>query len=318
MVLITLVATIQKAYFHYRIIRTSILHDRKPFACSLAPTLACNLACSFCYTASPRAVAKGQKTGQLRQEELTVGAFKELCLSLRKRGIRHATLTDGEPLLTERSREKCQLAAEIFDQTWIVTNGTFGFPRFRNTLYIVSLDGDEETHDLIRGKGVFAKIRQNISSGGNPAHCYCNTTLNRLNHAQIQCIVEAAKNLGANGICFAWSTPMSPKDVLHLSHEERQKDIDEIQRLKRLFYGDYILNSDEELELMRTNQWSNRCPTWFVESYDAYGNRKPTCVFGKATSFMCEHCGCNIYPSILTILERRKAALISKLALSIR
>ncbi len=31
-------------------------------------------------------------------------------------------------------------------------------------MYIVSLDGDEETHDRIRGKGVFAKIRQNISS----------------------------------------------------------------------------------------------------------------------------------------------------------
>lgn len=237
---------------------------------------------------------------------------------LRNRGIRHATLTDGEPLLTEQSREKCRLAAEIFDQTWIVTNGTFGFPRFRNTLYIVSLDGDEETHDHIRGKGVFAKIRQNISSAGIHTDCYCNTTLSKLNRTKIQGIVEAAKDLGANGICFAWSTPMSPKDVLFLSHEERQKYIDEIQGLKRLFYGDYILNTDEELDLMRTNQWSKRCPTWFVESYDAYGNRKPTCVFGEATSFMCEHCGCNIYPSILTIIERRKPSLISKLAFSTR
>lgn len=316
--IITLVTSIQKAYFHYRISRTSILHDKKPFACSLAPTLACNLACSFCYTASPRAVAKGYKAQQLRQQELTFEAFKQLCLTLRKRGIRHATLTDGEPLLTEQSREKCRLAAEIFDQTWIVTNGTFGFPRFKNTLYIVSLDGNEETHDHIRGKGVFAKIRQNISSAGTPTDCYCNTTLSKLNHVKIQSIVETAMNLGANGVCFAWSTPMSPKDVLHLSHEERQKDIDEIQRLKRLFYGDYILNTDEELDLMRTNQWSKRCPTWFVESYDAYGNRKPTCIFGEATSFMCENCGCNIYPSILTILERRKAALISRLAFSAR
>ncbi|HEU4823938.1 MAG TPA: radical SAM protein [Nitrososphaeraceae archaeon] len=317
MVLIIIVAAIQKAYFHYRIIRSSILHDRKPFACSLAPTLACNLACSFCYTASPRAAAKGQRTQQPKHEELTVDAFKEMCLKLHKRGIKHATLTDGEPLLTEQSREKCKVATEIFDQTWIVTNGTFGLPRFRNTLYIVSLDGDEETHDLIRGKGVFAKIKQNISSSIS-VDCYCNTTLSRLNHGKLQSIVEAARKLGANGISFAWSTPMSPKDTLHLSHAERQKDIDEIQRLKRLFYRDYILNSDEELELMRTNQWSSRCPTWFVESYDAYGDRKPTCVFGKATPFMCENCGCNIYPSILTILERRKSTLISKLAFSIR
>ncbi|MFL6423054.1 MAG: radical SAM protein [Nitrososphaera sp.] len=312
---ITLVTAIQKAYFHYRIIRTIMLHDRKPFACSLAPTLACNLACSFCYTASPRALAKGQDRRQQLVQELTVDGFKELCLTLRKRGIRHATLTDGEPLLTKQSREKCKVAAEIFDQTWVVTNGTFGFPTFRNTLYIVSLDGDEKTHDLIRGKGIFAKIKQNISSGISVA-CYCNTTLSRLNHAKIQNIIEAAKNMGAYGISFAWSTPMSPNDALYLSQAERQKDIDEIIGLKRHYYGDYILNSDKELELMRTNQWSNRCPTWFVESYDAYGNRKPTCVFGKATPFMCENCGCNIYPSILTVLERHKPALISKLAFS--
>ena len=310
-----LVAISQKMYFYYRILKMSLLHKRTPIACSLAPTLACNLACSFCYTASPRAAAKGEKYQQVRQE-LSVNAFRELCLALRKRGIRQATLTDGEPLLTEKSREKCKVATEIFDQTWIVTNGTFGFPSFKNTLYIVSLDGDEETHDLIRGKGVFAKIRENVSSF-HPPHCYCNATLTRLNHVKIQTIIESARQLGARGICFAWSTPTSPKDALHLPHAERQKDIDEIQKLRRLLYGDYILNSEEELDLMRTNEWSNRCPTWFVESYDAYGNLKPTCVFGKATPFMCENCGCNVYPSILTVVERRKSALISKLAFSL-
>ncbi len=302
----------------------SLFHERRPFACSLAPTLSCNLACSFCYTASPRAAAaaaaKAEKMQHLRQQELSLDDFRELCIMLRKRGIRHATLTDGEPLLTEQSRKKCEAATEIFDQTWIVTNGTFGFPKFKNTLYIVSLDGDEEAHDLIRGKGVFAKIRKNISSSSSSGqvHCYCNTTLTRFNHSWIQSIIDAAKALGAKGICFAWSTPMSPKDVLHLSHTERQNDIDEIKRLKHLFYGDYIINSDEELDLIRDNEWSKHCPTWFVESYDAYGNRKPTCVFGKATPFMCENCGCNIYPSISTLIEHRKPALISKLGFSVR
>ena len=311
-----MVTTLQKVYFGYRILRTALLNERRPFACSLAPTLACNLACSFCYTASPRAAAQVEKMQHLRQE-LSVDAFKELCRTLRTQGIRHATLTDGEPLLTEQSREKCKVATEIFDQTWIVTNGTFGFPRFRNTLYIVSLDGDEETHDFIRGKGIFAKIKENISTF-HPVNCCCNATLTSLNHGKIQNIIDAAKQLGANNICFAWSTPISPKDVLHLSHAERQKDIDEIQKLKTKLYGDYILNSDEELDLMRTNEWSKHCPSWFVESYDAYGNRKPTCVFGEATSFMCENCGCNIYPSVLTLLERRKPALISKLGFSVR
>ena len=323
-VLIILATPIQKVYFGFRIFKMSLLHERKPIACSLAPTLSCNLACSFCYTASPRAAAraKAEKMEHLRQQqELSLDDFQELCRMLRKRGIRHATLTDGEPLLTEQSRKKCEIASEIFDQTWIVTNGTFGFPKLRNTLYIVSLDGDEELHDNIRGKGVFAKIRRNIashSSSFGALHCYCNTTLTRLNHTRIQGIIDAAKVLGAKGICFAWSTPTSPKDLLHLSHTERQDNIDQIKMLKHLSYGDFIINSDEELDLMRNNRWSKHCPTWFVESYDAYGNRKPTCVFGEATPFMCENCGCNIYPSILTLLERRKPALISKLGFSVR
>jgi MoaA/NifB/PqqE/SkfB family radical SAM enzyme len=315
-----LVTAMQKAYFGYRILRTSLLHEKKPFACSLAPTLSCNLACSFCYTASPRAaaIANAKEKKEHSLQELSVDEFSELCRMIRKRGIRHATLTDGEPLLTGQSRKKSEMATEIFDQTWIVTNGTFGFPQFSNTLYIVSLDGDEETHDHIRGKGVFAKIRENIYSSSCKVHCYCNTTLTRFNHTKIHRIIDAARGLGAKGICFAWSTPTSPKDVLHLSHTERQKDIDEIRRLKHLFYGEFVVNSDEELELMRNNEWSKHCPTWFVESYDAYGHRKPTCVFGEATTFMCENCGCNIYPSILTLLARRKPTLISKLGFSVR
>ncbi len=297
-----------KLYWSYRISRIAFLGDRKPFACSLAPTLACNLACAHCYTASPRARAEVQ-------HELTLDAFRKFCLMLRKRGIRHATLTDGEPLLTELSQEKCKVATEIFDQTWIVTNGTHGFPEFKNTLYVVSLDGEEETHDRIRGKGVFEKIKENISLF--QPYCYCNTTLTKVNHGKIKRTVEAAIQLGTRGICFAWTTPMSPKDILHLPHEERQKDIDEILKLKKL-YGNYILNSEEELNLMRTNEWSKRCPNWFVESYDAYGNRKSTCVFGEATSFMCGNCGCNIYTSILTMIEQLKPTLISKLAFSVK
>ena len=45
----------------------------------------------------------------------------------------------------------------------VVTNGTFPLPRFDNIyFYWISLDGTEEIHDSIRGKGSYAKTRQNI------------------------------------------------------------------------------------------------------------------------------------------------------------
>lgn len=296
--------TLHELYWGYRMFRTVFLGDRRPFACSLAPTLACNLACSFCYTASPRAMVQTNR-------ELSVENFKKLCLNLYKRGIRHATLTDGEPLLNDSSFQKCKIATEIFDQTWMVTNGTRGFPKFRNTLYIVSIDGDEEVHDRIRGKGTYKEIEKNVSMY-RPAF-FCNTTLTNANHNKIESIIVAAKELGAKGITFAWSTPMTNKDILHVGNEYREADIDKILRLKGK-YGDFILNSESELNLMRNNKWSKRCPNWFIESYDAYGNKKPVCVFGKPTADMCENCGCNIYPSVLTMIEQKKSSIITKLS----
>ncbi len=45
----------------------------------------------------------------------------------------------------------------------VVTNGTFPLPRFENLyFYWISLDGTEEIHDSIRGKGSYAKTRKNI------------------------------------------------------------------------------------------------------------------------------------------------------------
>ena len=177
----------------------------------------------------------------------------------------------------------------------------------------MSLDRDGETHNHIRGKGVFAKIRQNISSG-IPADCYCNTTLTRLNHAKIQSIVEASKEPGSerNMFCMVYSYE-SKGCVISVACRTPERYRRNTKAEASLLWGLHR-KLGQGGDLMRTNQWSKRCPTWFVESYDAYGNRKPTCVFGEATSFMCENCGCNIYPSILTILERRKGALISKLA----
>ncbi|MFL6458803.1 MAG: hypothetical protein ACJ71G_17780 [Nitrososphaeraceae archaeon] len=46
----------------------------------------------------------------------------------------------------------------------VVTNGTYPLKRFENLyFYWISLDGTEEVHDGIRGKGAYIKTKQNIS-----------------------------------------------------------------------------------------------------------------------------------------------------------
>lgn len=42
---------------------------------------------------------------------------------------------------------------ELFMYNWVVTNGTISIPDgFKNTLFIISLDGTEDYHDQNRGR----------------------------------------------------------------------------------------------------------------------------------------------------------------------
>jgi MoaA/NifB/PqqE/SkfB family radical SAM enzyme len=291
----------------FYLFKFKVLGQRIPLSCSLAPTLACNLHCVHCYSATPR--AKGDV-----QKELSIEDFRALCIRLRKRGIVHATLTDGEPLLNETSTEKCKVASEVFQETWLVTNGTHGFPIENKKLkYIISLDGSPETHDLIRGKTAFRQLKENVKK--YRPRFFVNSTLNRHNHNEISEIIKTAQELQASGISFAWSTPMSRKDTLHLSHEERNKDISEILYLKSQGLDRFIMNSKDELEMMRNNDWSKDCPLrWFTESYDAYGNKKEDCVFGRVEDYQCGSCGCNIGPSVLVGLQNKESLLTKMLS----
>jgi len=61
------------------------------------------------------------------------------------------------------------LAERQFD-VLITTNGTLlgnhleGLAKLENLAFILSIDGDEETHDRIRGKGTFQKIKEGMTS----------------------------------------------------------------------------------------------------------------------------------------------------------
>ena len=122
----------------------------RTIGCSMAPTLECNLSCKHCYEADKRS---------LKKRELTLEEFDQLAEKLEGQGMKLCTLTDGEPLISRASREKCESAVKNFWITYIVTNGTQEFIDIPVS-YIMSLDGPQKVHDSIRGKGVFDQLSQ--------------------------------------------------------------------------------------------------------------------------------------------------------------
>lgn len=260
------------------------LVPRRAFAASLAPTSRCNLRCVYCYASSARF-----------REELSVEGFSALCRWLRRCGVRLAVLTDGEPLLSDESRRKCLATIDVFDDVWVVTNGTFRLPDWR-CKFIVSLDGGEEVHDAARGRGVFKRVSQNVKEAlGRGLPVYAHLVVSEANCGRIEECVRDVNALGVKKVAVSFETPW------RLSFEDRRRCVAKLVELSR---SGLVLNSEYELRLMLTD-WSRSCPKWFVRCFDARGVEKK-CVFGDVCYPLC---GCLPYATALTLLRLRRPSL---------
>ena len=266
---------------------------QRTIGCSLAPTSECNLKCKHCYEMNNRNSGK---------KDVSLEEFDGLAEKLAGHGMKHCTLTDGEPLISRQSIEKCESAIGHFWMTYIVTNGTREFPDFP-VFYVMSLDGPPKVHDSIRGGGVFEQVNENIKKAPlDKIWGLC--TLNTINHEHIEETVETARGLGLRGLMFNWHTPSSLDDPLWPDERTRGRNIDQIIELKANDDG-FIYNESHVLEVMRTSDWTGDCPSDLVPSYDASGELKEPCIFGQGV--ICERCGCHVYPALKAAIMERKA-----------
>jgi uncharacterized protein len=142
---------------------------------TLLPTLACNLACDYCFQKEHPASGKMQQKTEEATVEWILRAIDE-----RKLRALHVHYFGGEPLTRKdfvlRTAEilSASMAARVGTFSWsCTTNGvalTPGFARqmrrFGDGVFKVTLDGDRETHDRMRiyrsGRGSFDQIFGNV------------------------------------------------------------------------------------------------------------------------------------------------------------
>jgi len=270
------------AYGLFEYGKLKYLGNTEPIGCSLSPGIECNLNCLHCYEKSNRTSGK---------EVMSLEEMDRLAGSLSKKGMKHCTLTDGEPLLSKDSIAKCEAIIKHFWMNYIVTNGTVEIIDFPVT-YILSLDGPRGIHDKIRGEGVFERMKANVKK--SPVdNIYGLCTVNSINKNSISETVMAAKELGIRGIMFNWHTPSSHDDPLWVDFPERNRNIDQILKLKA--EDEFIYNTHYELDVLRTPDWTRNCLAHLVPSYDAFGTLKEPCIFNGG---ICEKCGCHVYPAL--------------------
>jgi hypothetical protein len=222
------------------------------------------------------------------------------------------TLVGGEPTLRPDIIEA--FCEEMPKRVCVVTNATFPLKRFKNLyFYWVSIDGTESIHDSIRGKGTYAKTRQNILDYVNgppnrrkPAwkDIWITMTINSLNHSCIDGLIEEWNGV-VNKIGFQFHTPFSMNDPLWVPFgPERSRMVDKLIELKDK-YPEFVINGQKQLELMKGN-WGGsgttpiECPSWAILSLDHLGRTKLPCCIGSADTKngmkpICERCGLGCY-----------------------
>jgi MoaA/NifB/PqqE/SkfB family radical SAM enzyme len=191
----------------------------------LMPHSACNCRCVMCD------IWKDNKN----LKQLSEDDVRGLLSSLKKFGTKQVVMSGGEALLNPRFFSLCALLKKQGIHLTLLSTGLTLKKHAEQILrwvdeLIVSLDGDEETHDAIRNiDGAWTKLSEGIryiKSLDLGFRITARTVIHKLNFRKWPSIIESAKEMGVDQISFL------PADVSSqafnreiLWDEQRQSDI---------------------------------------------------------------------------------------------
>ena len=243
----------------------------------LMPHSACNCRCVMCD------IWKGNNN----LKQLTAADIQALMATLKKLGTQQVLMSGGEALLNPNFFRFCEiLKKEKIKITLLST----GLTLKKNAALlvkwvddiIVSLDGDEATHNRIRNiPDAFNKMAEGITAIKALKPDFkitCRTVIHRLNYTVWPQIIQSAKNLGLDQISFlpadvsshafnrqqAWDEPRQHEILLS------EKDVDAL----KIIIGNLLIAFKNEFE----NRFIAENPQKLrnISSYyAAYYNRNP-------------------------------------------
>jgi len=279
-----------------------LFHTKQPMYGSVDVNNVCNLHCTHCYWWLNRK----------EEQDMSMEDWKKIIKEkFNKQHIFVTTLVGGEPTLRPDIIEV--FCKEMPNRVCVVTNGTYPLKQYDGLyFYWVSLDGTEEVHDTIRGKGAYEKTKKNIldyTAGpgrrGKPAwkDIWITMTINSQNYMTVEDLMEEWHGR-VNKIGIQFHTPFVKGDPLMLPFGElRSSVVDKIIAMKKK-YPDYVVNPVSQMSLMKGN-WGGvgtnpvQCPSWAILSLDHMGRVKKPCCIGSADAKslkpICEECGLGCY-----------------------
>lgn len=196
-------------------IKTILFQKKEPILGTVIVTDKCNLTCRHCSVNNITAVVHPYKQ------------IKEEMRKLYDMGVRILFFCGGETFLWQDGEKNLRnLVIEAKQMGFlivnVVTNGTFPINLPEADLILLSLDGDKECHNKIRGD-TYDTIMTNIQNATSDNICFY-MAINQINKDTVRDVCITARDTkNVRAVSFNFHTPYPDTKELELTKEEKAK-----------------------------------------------------------------------------------------------
>ena len=267
------------SFFHFAGfgIKTILMGKKDPILGTVIITDKCNLKCKHCSVNNITAIV--HPYAQIKQE----------MQQLYDMGVRILFFCGGETFLwKDGSRNLKDLVAEAKEMGFlivnVVTNGTFPIDLPEADLILLSLDGDRERHNLIRGN-TYDTIMENIRNATSDNICFY-MAVNQINKDAIRDVcIKARDTKNVRAVSFNFHTPYPDTKELALSKEEKAACCDVIGQMMK--QGVPVFNLKSAFPALINNSFPTPCHQCVVME----NGKISTCGRCIDVPGLCDQCG---------------------------
>lgn len=264
-------------YFTQFGIRSILLRKKEPILGTIILTDKCNLHCKHCSVNNITAV---------------IYPYQQIHAEMRRlyeMGIRILFFCGGETFLWKDSGKTLRdLVVEAKQSGFlivnVVTNGTFPLDLPEADLILLSLDGDRERHNAIRGD-TYDLIFENIHRATSDNICFY-MAINQINKDAVQDVCIAARDTkNVRAVSFNFHTPYPDTEDLALSSEEKEACCQVISQM--MAQGVPVFNLKSTFPYLTRNCFPTPCYQCVVME----NGKLSTCGRCIEVPGLCKRCG---------------------------
>lgn len=258
-------------------IKTILFRRKKPILGTIIVTDKCNLRCKHCSVNNKTAIIHPYSQIKDEMKQLYDMGIRILFFCGGETFLWH----DGDMTLRDLVIEAKKMGFLIVN---VVTNGTFKIDLPEANLILLSLDGDKEHHNIIRGD-TYDTIMENIENATSDNICFY-MAINQINKDYVKDVCLTARDTkNVRAVSFNFHTPYPDTKELALSKEEKAKCCEDIKWAMK--QGCPVFNLKSAFKYLINNTFPTPCHQCVVME----NGKLSTCGRCIDVEGLCDECG---------------------------